>query len=53
MYRISGDEVWRERAWAIFLAIENACRTRIGYASIRYVHHPADEPVTYIDEMPR
>ena len=34
MRRIMGNEIWRERAWQIFLAIGASCRMPIGYASV-------------------
>ena len=34
MWRITGDEIWRERARQIFLAVGASCRMPIGYASV-------------------
>lgn len=53
MWRTTGDEVWRERGWRIFLAIEALCRTRSAYASVRGVDRAVGESVVWMDEMPR
>ncbi|KAL5531444.1 hypothetical protein ACEPAG_4321 [Sanghuangporus baumii] len=37
MWRTTGDEIWRERGWAAFSAIERRLRTPSGYATIRSV----------------
>ncbi len=50
MYRATGNDVWRERAWQIFLAIEKGTKTNEGYASVRYVDRPVPEK---FDQMPR
>lgn len=52
MWRTTGSEVWRERAWEIFLAIEANCRMRIGYASVGVDRRDPDL-VYPLDEMPR
>ncbi|KAG6335738.1 hypothetical protein ID866_3362 [Astraeus odoratus] len=49
MWRTTGDELWKERGWEIFLAIEKHCRTDYGFASVRGVG--LNEPKK-IDEMP-
>ena len=50
MWRTTGDPVWRERAWDIFLAIERETKTQSGYASLRHV---AESPARKMDEQPR
>ncbi|KIO22861.1 glycoside hydrolase family 47 protein [Tulasnella calospora MUT 4182] len=34
MWRVTGDEVWRERGYEIFKAIERHTKTEYGYASV-------------------
>lgn len=53
MWRTTGDETWRDRGWAIFLAIEKMCRMPSGYASVVGVDRRAGSRVTWLDEMPR
>ena len=50
MWRTTGDEVWRERGWAVFRAIEKEARTESGYASLWSV---LESPARHKDEMPR
>ena len=50
MWRTTGDEVWRERGWAVFQAIEREAKTKSGYASLLNVEK---SPATLKDEMPR
>lgn len=50
MWRTTGDEVWRERGWAVFQTIECEAKTKSGYASLLDVEH---SPATLKDEMPR
>lgn len=52
MWRTTKDEVWRERGWQIFLAIEANCRMPIGYASVG-ADRRTPEAYFPIDEMPR
>ncbi|KAI0729958.1 glycoside hydrolase [Fomitopsis betulina] len=49
MWRTTGDEVWRERGWAVFQAIEREAKTNSGYASLLSVEK---SPATLKDEMP-
>ncbi|KAG6890086.1 hypothetical protein C0995_012035 [Termitomyces sp. Mi166 len=49
LWRTTGQEVWRERGWTIFEAIEKHTRTEYGYANVGHVDHL---PVQQIDEMP-
>ncbi|KAH9921692.1 seven-hairpin glycosidase [Epithele typhae] len=49
MWRVTGDPVWRERGWAIYEAIEEQCRTPVGYASLETV---ATNPGKKIDDQP-
>lgn len=37
MWRTTGDEVWRERGWAAFNAIEKHLRVPSGYATTKDV----------------
>lgn len=34
MWKVTGDELWRQRGWEIYQAIENHCKTPAGYASL-------------------
>ncbi|KAG5647834.1 hypothetical protein DXG03_007758 [Asterophora parasitica] len=52
LWRTTGDEVWRERGWFVFEAIEKHARTKYGYASITNVD-TVPKSVTLLDEMPR
>ena len=49
MWRTTGDEVWRERGWAVFQAIERETKTASGYASL---HSVTQTPAQKKDEMP-
>ncbi|KAH0845812.1 class I alpha-mannosidase 1A [Fonsecaea pedrosoi] len=37
MYRLTGDETWRDKGWAMFNAVDKATRTEIAHAGIRDV----------------
>ena len=37
MYRVTGDERWREEAWGMFTAITNRCRTDVAFAALEDV----------------
>ncbi|KIY51269.1 seven-hairpin glycosidase [Fistulina hepatica ATCC 64428] len=50
LWRTSGDEVWRERGWAIFVSIEKYAKTEMGYASVLKVNDPSR--VKHKNEMP-
>lgn len=50
MWRTTGDEVWRERGWAVFQAIEREAKTDSGYASLLSVD---ESPASLKNEMPR
>lgn len=50
MWRVTGDEVWRERGYEIFQAIERHTKTEYGYASVSGVDKA--EPVKQ-NSMPR
>lgn len=52
MWRTTGDEIWRERGWEIFLAIEAACRQPIGYSSVRAVDRQNSGGAIPLNEMP-
>ncbi|KAJ7089860.1 glycoside hydrolase [Mycena belliarum] len=49
LWRTTGAEVWRERGWAVFEAIEKHARLERGYASVSNVD---STPVVHLDEMP-
>ncbi|TBU30171.1 seven-hairpin glycosidase [Dichomitus squalens] len=49
LWRTTGDEVWRERGWAVFRAIEREAKTDSGYASLWSVF---ESPARHKDEMP-
>ena len=50
MWRTTGDDVWRERGWAVFQAIEQYTKTESGYASLNSVYRI---PAMLKNEMPR
>ena len=50
LWRTTGDEVWRERGWKVFEAIEKHTKTASGYASLNSVYRL---PAWQKDEMPR
>ena len=50
MWRLTGDAKWRERGWAVFVALERHARVGDAYASIKDVHKT---PVTHENDMPR
>ena len=50
LWKVTGDEVWRERGWAVFEAIEKHAKTPAGYASLHSVYRV---PASLKDEMPR
>ncbi|KAJ7483162.1 glycoside hydrolase [Mycena latifolia] len=49
LWRTTGEEIWRERGWAVFEAIERHARREHGYASVSTVD---SVPVSHLDEMP-
>ncbi|KAJ6538435.1 glycoside hydrolase [Mycena vulgaris] len=49
LWRTTGNEIWRERGWAVFEAIEEHARMERGYASVASVD---STPVSHLDEMP-
>ncbi|KAI0630670.1 seven-hairpin glycosidase [Trametes polyzona] len=49
MWKTTGDEVWRERGWAVFRAIEKEAKTKSGYASVASVEK---SPARLKNEMP-
>ncbi|KAK2738555.1 hypothetical protein FQN57_006977 [Myotisia sp. PD_48] len=48
MYRITGDETWRDKGWAMFNAIDQNTRTELGSSAIRDV---TSEAPFFEDEM--
>jgi len=49
LWRITGDESWRERGWTVFQAIEKEAKTESGYASLFNVE---ESPASKKNEMP-
>ncbi|KAF8717523.1 hypothetical protein AX14_012169 [Amanita brunnescens Koide BX004] len=49
LWRLTGEEKWRDRGWEIFQAIEKHCRTEYGYASVSMLD---SLPAHHRDEMP-
>ncbi|KAF8637671.1 hypothetical protein AX17_002737 [Amanita inopinata Kibby_2008] len=49
LWRVTGEEKWRERGWKIFEAIEKHARTEYGYASVLMLN---SLPAHLKDEMP-
>ncbi|KAK4946407.1 hypothetical protein LTR10_014605 [Elasticomyces elasticus] len=43
MYRITGDESWREKGWNMFDAVDRATKTEVGNAAIKDVTSQLDE----------
>lgn len=50
LWRVTGDEVWRERGWEVFEGIERSARMVDGYASVAHV---GQVPTKKKNEMPR
>ncbi|MCJ1386594.1 T-complex protein 1 subunit zeta [Xylographa soralifera] len=48
MYRVTGDEIWREKGWRMFNAVQNYTRVEFGYSAIGDV--TSDSP-RHMDEM--
>ena len=48
LYRVTGDEQYRELGWTIFQAIEKNCRTEVAYAAVKDVRKV---PVVHEDKM--
>ncbi|PGH26568.1 hypothetical protein AJ80_01697 [Polytolypa hystricis UAMH7299] len=48
MYRITGDEIWREKGWQMFKAIEAATRTELASSAIKDV---TSELPFFLNEM--
>lgn len=48
MYRVTGDERWREEAWFLFQAITNRTRTNVAFAALEDV---SSEQPRNIDKM--
>jgi len=44
MWKVTGDEIWRQRGWEIYQAIEEHCKTPAGYATLNNVG--IQKPVT-------
>ncbi|KAF9031395.1 seven-hairpin glycosidase [Hymenopellis radicata] len=51
MWKLGEGDVWRERGWTVFEAIEKHARTKWAYASIVNVD-VQDEAITLKDELP-
>ena len=43
LYRITGEDVWQEAAWDMFLAVTKATKTRIAYAGIKDVRAESED----------
>ena len=56
LWRLTGDEKWRDRGWAVFEAIEREARTSTGYATVQNVELSVvgikDGALNKKDEMP-
>jgi mannosyl-oligosaccharide alpha-1,2-mannosidase len=50
MWKVTGDEIWRQRGWDIYQAIEKHCKTAAGYASILNVR---EQELVAANSMPR
>ena len=48
MYRVTGDEIWREKGWKMFNAIQNHTRVEFGNSALRDVTR---EVPGFLDEM--
>ncbi|KAI0825538.1 seven-hairpin glycosidase [Irpex lacteus] len=49
LWKTTGDEVWRERGWSAFQALQKHTQTSYGYSSISNV---SQLPVKFLNEMP-
>jgi len=50
LWRTTRDPVWRERGWKIFQAIEERCKTKVGYSSVMHVDNV--KSISFTDSMP-
>jgi len=41
LYRLTGQERFREMAWTMFVNLRNACRTRTAFSAVKDVDQPA------------
>ncbi|KAF9516571.1 glycoside hydrolase family 47 protein [Hydnum rufescens UP504] len=39
MWKVTKDEIWRERGWGIYRAIEKHCKTEFGYGTVPSVQY--------------
>lgn len=51
MYRITGDESWREKGWQMFNAIEQSTRTELGNSAIKDVTSSAPYQVNEMESF--
>ncbi|KAF6831046.1 endoplasmic reticulum mannosyl-oligosaccharide -alpha-mannosidase [Colletotrichum plurivorum] len=51
MYRITGDDEWRELAWDMFQAIQRATETPLAYSAISNVNVASADVTTKTDSM--
>lgn len=52
LWRTTGNEIWRERGWSAFKAIEYQLRTPSGYATLKNVFQESKN-ARLGDSMPR
>ena len=51
MYRITGDEYWREKGWKMFMAIQSYTRTQWGNTAIDDVTSTAPLPLDFMESF--
>ncbi|TEA14893.1 Mannosyl-oligosaccharide 1,2-alpha-mannosidase MNS2 [Colletotrichum sidae] len=51
MYRITGDDEWRETAWDMFQSIQRATETPLAYSAVSNVNVASAEATTKTDSM--
>ena len=54
LYRVTGDEKYREIGWKIFEALNKQCRTPSAYSGLKNVNHKAEQvkPTARLQHLP-
>ncbi|KIY72384.1 glycoside hydrolase family 47 protein [Cylindrobasidium torrendii FP15055 ss-10] len=52
MWKFGGGDIWKERAWATFMALEKHAKTKYGFASLKSVDVRSSADVRHRDELP-
>ena len=51
MYRITGDEYWREKGWKMFEAIQKHTLSKFGHSAIADVTNPRSEKLDSMESF--